>query len=87
MKTRFIAALLVTFSVSTAAPAFASGYGPAPFYKPSSDASSSQRGQSARDLASASMDAQQAYGGGLSDQSQSGERSTGTARDSLYSHH
>jgi hypothetical protein len=34
MKTKLIAALLVAASASIAAPAFASGYGPAPFYRP-----------------------------------------------------
>jgi hypothetical protein len=34
MKTKLIAALLVAASATIAAPAFASGYGPAPFYRP-----------------------------------------------------
>jgi hypothetical protein len=46
MKSKFIAALLVAASASLAAPAFASGYGPAPFYRPDVGAPSSQRGPS-----------------------------------------
>jgi hypothetical protein len=33
MKTKLVVALLVGFSTSIAAPAFASGYGPAPSYR------------------------------------------------------
>ncbi|PMS38777.1 hypothetical protein B0G57_102410 [Trinickia symbiotica] len=51
MKTKFIAALLLATSASIAAPAFASGYGPAPFYRPDVGAPSSQRGISAQTLA------------------------------------
>lgn len=50
MKTKLIAALLVTASASLAAPAFAGGYGPAPFYNPEVGAPSSQRGQSEQTL-------------------------------------
>jgi hypothetical protein len=51
MKTKILAALLVATSVSIAAPAFASGYGPAPFYRPDVSAPASQRGQSAQTVA------------------------------------
>ena len=51
MKTKLIAALLVAASAALAAPAFASGYGPAPFYHPEAGAPASQRGQSAQTLA------------------------------------
>ncbi|PMS38776.1 hypothetical protein B0G57_102409 [Trinickia symbiotica] len=51
MKTKFIAALVLAASASIAAPAFASGYGPAPFYRPDVGAPSSQRGISAQTLA------------------------------------
>jgi len=47
MKTKFIAALLIAVSASVAAPAFASGYGPAPFYRPSVGAPAAQQGQNA----------------------------------------
>jgi hypothetical protein len=51
MKTKFIAALVLAASASIAAPAFASGYGPAPSYRPDVGAPSSQRGISAQTLA------------------------------------
>jgi hypothetical protein len=57
MKTKLIAALLVAASASLAAPAFASGYGPAPFYRPEVGAPSSQRGPSAQTLAAEQNDA------------------------------
>jgi hypothetical protein len=50
MKTKFIVALLVASSASLAAPAFASGYGPAPFYRPDVG-EPTQRSQSAQTLA------------------------------------
>ncbi|MEI6001468.1 hypothetical protein H3V53_31225 [Paraburkholderia bengalensis] len=51
MKNRLIAAVLVAVSAAVAAPAFASGYGPAPFYRPSVGAPASQRGVSAQTFA------------------------------------
>lgn len=51
MKTKFIVALLVASSGLLTAPAFASGYGPAPFYRPDVGAPASQSGQSAQTLA------------------------------------
>ncbi len=51
MKTKFIAALVLAASASIAAPAFASGYGPAPSYRSEVGAPSSQRGISAQTLA------------------------------------
>ena len=51
MTNKLIAALLVAACVSIAAPAFASGYGPAPFYRPSVAAPASQQGQSAQTVA------------------------------------
>ncbi len=75
MKTKLIAAALIAASAAFAAPAFASGYGPAPFYRPSIGAPASQRGQSAQTLAA---EAQQensngsAYGGVHEGTSQTG---------------
>jgi hypothetical protein len=92
MKTKLIAALLVALSATAAAPAFASGYGPAPFYKPSVGAPASQRGQSEatlaaeRDSASAGA-AQQAYGGVVEGQSQSAGPAVLASRDNLFAHH
>ncbi|MEX3934929.1 hypothetical protein AB4Y32_24585 [Paraburkholderia phymatum] len=51
MNTKLIATLLIACSASLAAPAFASGYGPAPYYRPDAGAPASQRGQSAQTLA------------------------------------
>jgi hypothetical protein len=84
MKTKLIVALLVAFSASVAAPAFASGYGPAPFYKPSVGAPVSQRGQSVQSLAAERDDAtgsQEAYGGVVASHSQAGSRAAVTLRD------
>ncbi|WP_321918152.1 hypothetical protein, partial [Paraburkholderia sp. J11-2] len=66
MKTKLIAAVLVALSSAAAAPAFASGYGPAPAYRPAIGAPASQRGQSVQTLAAERSDAsasQEAYGG------------------------
>lgn len=75
MKTKLIAALIVAASAAVAAPAFASGYGPAPFYRPNVGAPASQRGQSAQTVAAeraAQQDANVAYGGVANTASQSG---------------
>jgi hypothetical protein len=81
MKTKLLAALLVAVSASIAAPAFASGYGPAPFYKPQDGAPTSQRGQSAQTLAAEQRDnaSNVAYGGVKDGSSQSGFRSEAQA--------
>jgi hypothetical protein len=51
MKMKLTAAVLFTTSFALlAAPAFASGYGPAPFYNAKAGAPSSQRGPSAQTL-------------------------------------
>jgi hypothetical protein len=77
MKTKLIAAVLIAASAAVAAPAFASGYGPAPFYRPSVGAPSSQRGQSAQTLAAEAQQADDnvvAYGGVRSGDTQTGNR-------------
>jgi hypothetical protein len=89
MKTKLIVALLVALSAS-AAPAFASGYGPAPFYRPSVGAPASQRGQNTQTLAAGHDDAtgsQEAYGGVVAGLSQSGSRASVTPRENLFAHH
>jgi hypothetical protein len=67
MKKRFLSAVLVALSTSFAIAAFASGYGPAPFYRPSIGAPASQRGQSGQTVVAernqAGMQASEAYGG------------------------
>ncbi len=90
MKTKLIVALLVAVSASATAPAFASGYGPAPFYKPSVGAPASQSGQSARTIAAERANvtgSEEAYGGAVSGLSQAGSHVAVTPRDSLFAHH
>jgi len=90
MKARHLASLLLAVSASFAAPAFASGYGPAPFYSPHDGAPASQRGQSAQTLAAERGDAsgaQQAYGGVPTEQSQSGARVALDSPAKLFAHH
>jgi hypothetical protein len=89
MKTRLIVALLVALSASAAAPAFASGYGPAPFYKPAVGAPASQRGQSGQTIAAERNEANasaDAYGGVASGQSQSASRGIDVRNASVYAH-
>jgi hypothetical protein len=50
MNKHLIAALIIAASAAVAAPAFASGYGPAVHYDPISGAPTSQRGQSVQTL-------------------------------------
>lgn len=84
MKTKFVAAALIALSAVASVPAFASGYGPAPFYRPSVGAPSSQRGQSAQTVANEERDSgtvnSDAYGGVRSVSSQAGSQSDATAR-------
>jgi hypothetical protein len=87
MKTKLIAALLVAATASVAAPAFASGYGPAPFYRPAVGAPASQRGQSAQTVAverAQEQDAQTAYGGVAGSASQSGSHVKQAASQSVF---
>jgi hypothetical protein len=75
MKTKLIAALLIAVSASIAAPAFASGYGPAPYYRPSVGAPASQQGQNSQTVAAEQANTgSNAYGGVTSASSQSGTR-------------
>ena len=90
MKSKFIVALLVASSASLAAPAFASGYGPAPFYRPDVGAPASQSGQTAQTLAAEAAQARAAdenrasVGGDESMSTQSGRRMSGDRRDQVY---
>lgn len=98
MKTRLIAALLVAASASLAAPAFASGYGPAPFYRAAAGAPVSQRGQSSQAVAAERNDATGAfaagtsvsdtsYGGVAGASSESGSRQLVSSTRNLYEGH
>jgi len=90
MKTKLIAALLIASSAALAAPAFASGYGPAPFYHPETGAPVSQRGQSAQTLAVEQGNGgavNSGFGGVQAGSSHGSARATLTATDSLYRGH
>ncbi len=91
MKTKFIAALVLAASASIAAPAFASGYGPAPFYRPDVGAPSSQRGVSAQTLAAerGNIAAAQSDVGGAVSATQSGHarvEAGGHIDDTFFGH-
>jgi hypothetical protein len=91
MKSKLIAALLVATSAALATPAFASGYGPAPFYRPDVGAPSSQQGPSAQTLAAERGDravAQRDVGGTVESSSMSGSVPRQTSRfDDTYRGH
>ena len=91
MKTKLIAALLVAVSAAVAAPAFASGYGPAPFYRPSVGAPASQRGVSAQTVAAERNDAtkatNEAVGGVNGASSESGGRQAIDSARNTYQGH
>ena len=89
MKTKILAALLVAASATLAAPAFASGYGPAPFYRPTVGAPASQQGQSAQTVAAerANTAANSSYGGVNEQASQSGAREPVTGPRSVFFGH
>ncbi|HZZ06102.1 hypothetical protein [Paraburkholderia sp.] len=88
MKTKLIAALLVAASASIAAPAFASGYGPAPFYRPSVGAPASQQGQNSQTVAAEHANAESnAYGGVQNVSSQSGAREPVSGSQSVFFGH
>jgi hypothetical protein len=90
MKIKLIIALLVAVSASAAAPAFASGYGPAPFYRPAVGTPASQSGQSVRTIAAERDDvtgSEEAYGGAVSGLSQTGSHAAVMPSDGLFAHH
>ncbi|MFC0401912.1 hypothetical protein [Paraburkholderia rhizosphaerae] len=89
MKTTFFAVLFAATAslASLASPAFASNYGPAPFYRPSvSDARPVP--QAATSASNDAGDAQQAYGGMNDSNSQSSAgRHMPTWQQGLFAHH
>jgi hypothetical protein len=94
MKTpQLAAALLAAVTVIAATPAFASGYGPAPFYRSSAGSPASQRGQNAETISAErqngadAQQAQQAYGGVTAGSSQSGSRAVAAVQRDLFAHH
>lgn len=85
MIKRLFVAALVAASAAVAAPAFASGYGPAPDYNPLAGAPASQRGQSVQ-----TFRAEQSYGGTRDMTSEFGARVVQVVRDtepSPFAHH
>jgi hypothetical protein len=91
MKSKLLAVLLIAATTSIAAPAFASGYGPAPSYRPSVGAPASQRGQSAQTVAAERNDAvgsvNDSYGGVVASSSESGSQQPAGSVGRLYSGH
>ena len=91
MKSKILVALLIAATTSVAAPAFASGYGPAPSYRPSVGAPASQRGQSAQTVADEHNEAvssvNDSYGGVVASSSESGIRQSGEAAGRVYAAH
>ncbi|MFD1559363.1 hypothetical protein ACFSHT_27620 [Paraburkholderia silviterrae] len=85
MKNRLLSAMFVALSTSFAIPAFASGYGPAPFYRPSPGAPASQRGPSAETVVAernqANAQASEAYGGVATQATQTGRLSAAHQSD------
>ncbi len=90
MKSRLMTIVAGAVIASAAAPAFASGYGPAPHYRPDVGASSSQRGPSEQTV-TAERNAQSpndtSVGGTRSYAVQSGTRSNIDGQRPLYSGH
>jgi len=76
VKTRILATLLLAASATVAFSAFASGYGPAPFYRPNVGAPASQQGQNAQTVAAERANAavNSSVGGAKAQSSQSGAR-------------
>ncbi|WP_460903047.1 hypothetical protein [Paraburkholderia jirisanensis] len=95
MKIKLTAIIIAAALSGTAFSAFASGYGPAPFYRPSVGAPASQRGVSTQTLHAEAQDANEkadAYGGVRDDDSQAGKRAVGSGNTTssegwLYRHH
>jgi hypothetical protein len=89
MSKNFIAALLVASTAVLAAPAFASGYGPAPHYNPMDGAPASQRGQSAQTVAVEKGQgnvSNASYGGVTTAQSEESGHKNLLGNRSLYDH-
>ncbi|MBN3761950.1 hypothetical protein [Burkholderia sp. Ac-20365] len=90
MKSKLIVTVLVASSAALAAPAFASGYGPAPYYRPDVGAPASQAGQTAQTLAaeaaqaSAAEEMRMGVGGDETMTTQSGRRMPVDRPDPVY---
>ncbi len=87
MNTKFIASLVIAVSAVVAAPAFASGYGPAPHYNPMVGAPASEQGQNTETIAAdnARIGASTSAYGGSTTLSQSGSsRNSGTKAQAVF---
>lgn len=84
MKNKLIASLLAASIVSIAAPAFASGLGPAPFYNPGAGAPSSQRGPGNVQAAATGA---HAFGGSVDGHAESGARSATKKLNTVFTQH
>jgi hypothetical protein len=90
MKRNLLATLLIAASATLAAPAFASGYGPAPSYRPAVGAPASQQGPSAQTIAAEQATSgrdSRAYGGSRDTLSQAGSRAQASDTNSIYFGH
>jgi hypothetical protein len=91
MKNKLLAAVLIAATTSFAAPVFASGYGPAPSYRPSVGAPASQRGPSAQTVAAERNGAigsvSDSYGGVAASSSESGGRQSVESVSRVYFGH
>jgi len=91
MKIKLVAALLIAATTAIAAPAFASGYGPAPSYRPLVGAPASQRGQSTQTLAAERNNGigfvNLSYGGVVASTSEAGSRQPAQAAGRAYNAH
>jgi hypothetical protein len=72
MNKNLLASLLIAVTASVAVPAFASGYGPAPSYRPSVGAPASQQGLNTQTIAAQNNADANGYGGARTSLSQSG---------------
>ena len=90
MKSKLIVTLLVASSAALTASAFASGYGPAPYYRPDVGAPASQAGQNAQTLsaeaaqAGAAESMRMGVGGDETMTTQSGRRAPVDRPDPVY---
>jgi hypothetical protein len=87
MKNTLIASLLAASIVSIAAPAFASGFGPAPSYTPSTGAPASQRGPSVLTLDAQTTTGANAYGGSADGHASGGVRAASESPATVFAHH
>jgi hypothetical protein len=79
----FFAIVIATAAVTVTSPAFASGYGPAPYYWPEVGAPASQRGQSSLTLATELLDNSISYAADVGGMAASTSESGGSVLSSM----